>query len=645
VRSRDVADHTPSIVRTAAIEAAALVAPGDDVLDVRRADVGLARTRRWRLRLAVVAALVGYFGWAWSTGRRHLAFALPHVDPLIALYVATPLLFLVVTVAAYGWSGRSPHVLYRPEQIDVRLGDVVGIDAVKEEVIRSLNLFLAHKSFSRQMGGRARRGLLFEGGPGTGKTHTAKAMAAEAGVPFLFASASSFQSSFYGATARKIRQYFKELRKAARREGGAIGFIDEFDAIAGARRGLEMSTAPALMHCGGLDGLPMRYAESASSVVTPFGTSDLAGPVVNELLVQLQSFDEPSGPARVVGVFVDLVNRLLPPGHQLPKPMSEPANIMLVASTNRADGLDPALLRPGRFDRRLHFEAPSRAGRRQLVDHFLARKAHEPELDNADQRDAIAAVTTGYTPAMIEGLLDEALINAVRRGATAMNRSDVEQARLTTELGLANPTAYTVHEKRLVATHEAGHTVVAYLAAPTRRLEVLSIIKRRGSLGLLAHGDVDDVFTRSREELTALVRIALGGQCAEELFFGDISTGPGSDLLYATNIVAEMVGSVGMADSLVSYAAIQNSPLSDTNMVGRVLGDAHGRRAVEAFLQEQKRVVSAMLREHRHLVEALRDALIERDELIGREITEVLEAARPAPQVIDLTVVEPQLRD
>jgi ATP-dependent Zn protease len=227
-----------------------------------------------------------------------------------------------------------------------------------------------------------------------------------------------------------------------------------------------------------------------------------------------------------------------------------------------------------------------------------------------------------------------------------MNRNDVERARLTTELGLGNPTAYTTHEKRLVATHEAGHTVVAHLAAPTRRLEVLSIIKRRGSLGLLAHGDVDDVFTRSREELTALVRIALGGQCAEELFFGDVSTGPGGDLLYATNIVAEMVGSAGMVDSLVSYAAIQNGPLTDTNMVGRVLGDPRGRTAVEAFLQEQKVVVTAMLRANRHLVEALRDALIERDELIGREITDVLDLAEHGDRnVIDLTVAEPELTD
>ncbi len=152
--------------------------------------------------------------------------------------------------------------MYRPEQIDTRLDDVKGIDAVKEDVVRSLNLFLAHKTFASEMGGTPRRGLLFEGAPGTGKTFLAKAMAAEAGVPFLFVSATSFQSMFYGATAKKIRSYFKALRKAARQEGGAIGFIEEIDAIAMARGGLSATSMPdvarmtAAPDCGGMTGLP-----------------------------------------------------------------------------------------------------------------------------------------------------------------------------------------------------------------------------------------------------------------------------------------------------------------------------------------------------------------------------------------------------
>lgn len=190
--------------------------------------------------------------------------------------------------------------------------------------------------------------------------------------------------------------------------------------------------------------------------------------------------------------------------------------------------------------------------------------------------------------------------------------------------------AYTDHEARLIATHEAGHATVAWLLAPQRRLEVLTIVKRRNALGLLAHGDRDEVYTRSRTELTALVAIAMGGQCAEELFFGDVTTGPGADLLYATNVAAEMVGSCGMTDSLVSYAAVADGALAGPNLTGRVLADPAGRAAVEVLLHGQRERVRALLAEHRHLVAALRDALLDRHELIGEEIDRVLEAATTA---------------
>lgn len=616
------------------------------LVSVHAADVGHNREVQRRRRLRTVAITLGipaaYLWYRAMDGRPFDVFAMPHIDWL----TMAPILFFValgaMLIGTQVLTGRSPHILFRPEQIDVRLSDVVGIDPVKDEVVRSLNLFLSHETFAREMGGRPRRGLLFEGGPGTGKTHTAKAMAAEAGVPFLFASASSFQSSFYGATARKIRSYFKELRRAAAREGGAIGFIDEFDAIAGTRRGMEMTAAPDLgiVGCGGLTGLPSTYAQPAGMTTSRFGTADLAGPVVNELLVQMQSFDSPTGTQKLRGALVEKLNLLLPAHRQIPKPAPKLANIMLIASTNRGDGIDPALMRPGRFDRRLTFEEPGKVGRRALLDHFLARKSHAAELDADEQRDAIAAVTQGYTPAMIEGLLDEALVNAVRRGDTEMTRADIESARLTSEVGMGQPTAYTDHERRLIATHEAGHTVAAWLCAPERRLEVLTIIKRREALGLLAHGDREDVYTRSRAEMTNLIRIAMGGQCAEELWFGDVTTGPGGDLLYATNVAAQMVGACGMEGSLISFAAVQNGPLNDNNIVGRVLADTEGRERVESLLSEQRAHTLALLDDNRHLVEALRDALLERSELIGHEITDVLEAAREehelAKNVIDL---------
>jgi cell division protease FtsH len=635
-----------------------LAAAGDSVLGMAGADVGrnreeMRRKRLWRFALIVgVPALLLWLRIA--AGNPVNLFSVPDVDWVLVMPALLIVALGLAMVLPYAFSGRSPHVLYRPEQIDVRLKDVVGIEPVKEEVVRSINLFLAHKTFTATMGGTARRGLLFEGDPGTGKTYTAKAMAAESGVPFLFVSGTSFQSMFYGATARKIRSYFKALRKAAIQEGGAIGFIEEIDAIGATRRGMAMTAAPDLSKsiqcCGSVTALPSSYlsVNQAAPVTNGFGTGEGVSGVVNELLVQMQSFDEPTGMQKLHGKLVEAVNLLLPPHRQLSKPVPPHANVLVIAATNRADFLDPALLRPGRFDRALTFERPDQRGRRLLVDHFLARKSHDEQLKEDEYRDALASVTQGYSPVMIEQLLDEALVNAVRRGDDRMSWRDIEQARLSTTVGVGMPIGYTAHEKRLIATHEAGHATAAHLVAPTRRLEVLSIIKRREALGMLAHGDAEEVYTRSRSEMLALIQIALAGQCAEEMFFGDVSTGPSGDLLYATNVAAQMVGAAGMAGTLVSYAAVQGNALSDTNLVGRVLGDSQGRARVEELLQEQKVRIKGRLEANQHLIAALRDALIDRDELVGREIKAVLEAAggpvedsgpmeAPAgPSVIDL---------
>ena len=643
---------TPSPSRSTGLDAL-IGAAGGAVLNMAGADVGASREsrrrRRWVKLAAFVYAVVGVLWLRAATYDGSDFIPFPSIDPFLLTIIIFFGLLMGLAVGQQVLSGRSPHTVFRPDQITTTMDDVVGIDGVKDDVVRSLNLFLAHKTFRDEMGGTPRRGLLFEGAPGTGKTHLATAMAREAGVPFLFVSATSFQSMWYGASAKKIRSYFKALRKAARKEGGAIGFIEEIDAIAMSRGGVSSGMTAVngfsqVSGCHGTASLPATYfgATTSPATVTNALMSEGTGGVVNELLVQMQSFDNPTGGQRLRGWFIDRSNLFLAPDRQLSRPDVVPTNILLIAATNRADSLDPALLRPGRFDRRVTFEMPAKAGRRELVDHFLASKSHTAELDDPELRDALAGDTQGYSPVMIEHLLDEALVNAVRRGEHALTWADVEKARLVEEVGMGQPTAYTPHERRLIATHEAGHATLAWLTAPERRLEVLTIVKRRSALGLLAHGDREDVFTRSRAEMQALIQIAMGGQCAEEIFFGDVSTGPGGDLLYATNAAAEMVGAHGMDTSLLSYAAIQNSSFSDTNIVGRVLADDRGRDAVEALLQRQKATAKALLEANRHLVEALRDALLEREELVGSEITDVLEAAAAAPRVVDLT--EPAAR-
>ena len=218
----------------------------------------------------------------------------------------------------------------------------------------------------------------------------------------------------------------------------------------------------------------------------------------------------------------------------------------------------------------------------------------------------------------------------VRRALTVMATAIV--VGLVADVGLGQPVAYTDHEARLIATHEAGHAVVAHIVAPQRRLEVLTIIKRKDAL---AHNDTEDVYTRSRSELLSLIQIAFGGMVAEELFFGETSTGPSSDLNYATTVAAQMVGAAGMVGSLINLSAVQGGAMSDTNLVGRVIADGPSREAVERLLSEQKLVARRVLEQHRGMLEALRDALLERHELVGTEILEILQ-----PDVVDVRLAE-----
>ena len=580
------------------------------VLRSATVDVAASRERQRRRRvrwLAIVLAIVAAWMWTRVLSGASVYPGLPSLGPDAAQFMPAVILVVLlgaVLIVPLLGAGRSPHVMYRPSEIDVSLDDVKGAGVVVDEVVKTLNLFLAHKTFKEQMGGTPRRAILFEGPPGTGKTYMAKAMAAEAGVPFLFVSSSAFQSMYYGQTNRKIRSYFKALRTYARKEGGAIGFIEEIDAIGAARSG---------MGGGG-------------------GREGVSG-VVNELLIQLQSFDAPPRGLALKGKLVDFVNKFLPPEYQLRKPRPEAANILLVGATNRKDDLDPALLRPGRFDRSIYFDLPSRAGRREIIDYYLSKKAHEAALDDPATRDTLAAMTFGYSPVMIEHLLDEALVWALRRGAAGLSWHDIQQARMTEELGLKQPVEYPEDERRAIATHEAGHATVAHLLGKGRKLEVLSIIKRGQALGLLAHSDTEERFTNTESELRARIDIALGGMVAEEMFFGESGTGPAGDLHTATQIAAAMVGAYGMAGSLISYEAISGP---NGNLVAKVISSEAGKEAVESILTDSKQRVTEVLGANRNLIEALRDALLDREELVGDEIVETLRRAELRQHVIDL---------
>ena len=589
---------------------------GSQLLQKGRADVFRQRERtkfKRIIRAIVVIGLIDLYLWyRYSSGRPLTLPSLPDdwVFLLFPLLILIPVLLMVALPLI---NGRSPHITVYPEQVESGLTDIKGLDTQVDEVVRSLDVFLGYATFREELGGTPRRGILFEGPPGTGKTYLAKAMAKQAGVPFLFISAPAFQSMWQGMTAYRIRSFFKALRKAARKEGGAIGFIEEIDAI-GMSRGGGNNPTP--------DGI-------ARATVENFGMGD-SGSMVNELLIQMQSFDQPPLRTRLRAKMIGWVNAYLPTDRQLTAIKSEYHNILLIAATNRGDSLDAALVRPGRFDRRLYFDVPTKQGRVDLIDWFLDRKSHHQQLDDPQTRERIAYETFGYTPVMIEHLFDEGMLVALREGRRQMNFDDVMEAKLNEEIGLKQPVVYTEQDREAVATHEAGHATVAYFVGQNRRLEVLSIIKRRGSLGMLAHGDSEERFTRTRSEIESGIAIALGGLVAEELCIGDAGTGPAGDLAHATSLAAGMVGSFGMAGSLISYDAVTQGPIGGANLVGKVLADGEGRQRVDDILEAQREKVIAVLEANRDVHAALRDALIARDELIRDDILEVIEQALSA---------------
>ena len=416
---------------------AALLA-GSTTLRAGRADVFRQRDRTKRKRLiraiVVVSALDAYLWWRYSSGR---PLRLPTIPESFPWEIYLPAMLLIVAiglmVAMPLLSGRSPHITVYPEQVEVGLTELKGLDTQVDEVVRTLDVFLGYGTFRDELGGTPRRGILFEGPPGTGKTYLAKAMAKQAGVPFLFISATALQSMWYGMTAYRIRSFFKALRKAARKEGGAIGFIEEIDAIAQSRDGISSSSP---------DG-PRIMGERS---VNRFMSSNTGG-MVNELLIQMQSFDQPRLRTRIRGKLLGWLNGYLPLNWQFKMLGPEYHNILLIAATNRADSLDTALMRPGRFDRRLYFDVPTQSEREDLVDYFLERKKHHSQLDDPSIRTRIAHECFAYTPVMIEHLFDEALLVSLREGRREMNFADVMEAKFTEEIGLKQAVTYTDNDR------------------------------------------------------------------------------------------------------------------------------------------------------------------------------------------------------
>jgi cell division protease FtsH len=533
------------------------------------------------------------------------------------------MMFLIVQFVALFWFlGRGRTYIIFPGEYDATFDDVRGQKAAVEATREVVRLFQGFKKF-RKMGGYPPQGILLEGPPGTGKTLLSKAIAGEVNVPFIYASASSFSSMFMGIGNLKVMRLFTKARKFSERYGGAVIFMDELDAI-GSRGGVAQTMEPYPFHepfrhgleerlLQGPEEAPWRTSGFVDRVMGGMGMGGMGmgGMLVNELLVQMDGLEQPKGLRRFLRRMIPLfIRRNL-------KRKVPTYNILVIGATNKADALDPALLRPGRFDRRLHVGLPDKKGRVDIAAYYLKKVRHE-EID----LEKLAKATVGYSPARIKNVINEALIFALQDGRDSLGWEDIWAAKLTDEIGLKQPVEYDEQEKVKIATHEAGHAVASwYLEREELQMQVITIIKRENALGLVSYQEKEERYVRTRSDMVARIKTALAAGAAENIHFGETTTGVSGDLQQATWAAATMVGLFGMGEGLYSFGTVPNEMAGSS--IGALLRDAQVREEANGILAEARKEIEDLLREKSAMVEGVRDALLEREEIVGDEIDEL----------------------
>ncbi len=387
-----------------------------------------------------------------------------------------------------GALGRSRARRYQPGRETVTFADVAGIDEAKQELTEIVD-FLRDPDKYRRLGGRIPRGVLLSGPPGTGKTLLARAVAGEAGAPFFSMSASEFVEAIVGVGASRVRDLFRQAKK----ESPAIVFIDELDAVGRAR----------------------------SSAGGYGGGSDEREQTLNQILTEMDGFDSSTA-------------------------------VIVIGATNRTDVLDQALLRPGRFDRRVAVLPPDREGRRLILEVHTRDVPLAADVD----LDRIAATTPGMVGADLANLVNEAALLAARSDRSEVNSADFAQSLEKILLGAERKIMMTPADRRRTAYHEAGHALVGMLTAGADPVRKITIVPRGQSLGVTLSSPDVDRFNYSRAELEARVKMALGGRAAEELVFGDQTTGAEGDIAQVTALVRHMVGRWGMSEAIGMVAVL-----------------------------------------------------------------------------------------
>jgi cell division protease FtsH len=447
--------------------------------------------------------------------------------------------------------GRSRARRVEADDQHVTFQDVAGIDEAKEELTEIVDFLKAPDKYLA-LGARIPRGVLLSGPPGTGKTLLARAVAGEAGVPFFQMSASEFVEMIVGVGASRVRDLFRQAKEAA----PAIIFIDELDAIGRSRA----SGGPNLS-----------------------GGHDEREQTLNQILTEMDGF-------------------------------SPRESVIVLGATNRPEILDHALLRPGRFDRRVVVVPPDRAGREAI----LRVHTRSVPLDTDVDLGAIASATPGMVGADLANVANEAALLAAKRNHAKVARQDFTDALERIVLGAARKVMLSEEDRRRTAYHEAGHAIMGMLTPGADPVRKVSIIPRGQALGVTFSAPDADRFNFDERHLLAQIKVALGGRVAEEVVFGDLTTGAESDIQQLTRIARGMVGRWGMSPAIGPVAVLPadgQGPLlpgvSETSEQTQRLIDEEVRRIVETAHEE----AAITLAEHRANLDSLVAALLERETL------------------------------
>ncbi len=533
-------------------------------------------------------------------------------------------LFMIVQFGAFMWilSRGRKYVIY-PKEYETTFDDVRGQKPVVDSVQEVVKLFRGFREF-KKIGGYPPHGILFEGPPGTGKTLMAKAVAGQVGVPFIYAPASGFTSAFMGGGIMQLAMLFRKAKKFARIYDGCVIFIDEIDAIGSRGTGTSLAASDGTQKSG-----------NVVSRMMMMGGGGAGGGAINELLVQLDGMIMPRGLKRHVRRIFGL------------KPKVPSYNILIIGATNRANALDPALLRPGRFDRKIHVGLPDKDGRKDVIRYYLEKVKHE-ELDI----DRFAQATMGYSPARIKNIINEGLIVALQDGRDSLTWDDVWAAKMIDDIGLKQAVKYTEKQRVMVAVHEAGHAVVNHeLKKGDLQIQIITIIKREGTLGMVYSVKTEETFGETREDVLNSIRVSLAGLVAEEMWFNTSTSGTYSDLQTVTLLALQYVGTWGMGARLYSYSIID--PSNAGTPLEIMMRDPDIRREVNELLHLCKKDVEKILDKRRFAVEKIRDELLANDELTGdylhkviQEINDEIAASETGPglgkiPLSDLPIVGP----